>query len=217
MIFITGDVHGDYEDLMSRSLKKLKKGDKLIITGDFGFLWDNSQKEIKNLQKLSKKKYDILFVEGAHEDFDRIREYPECDLYRAKGYKIDHNIYCLKRGEIYQIEGKSVLALGGGLSPYDDDYGKEEAKSMPTEEELKNAVDHIQEFHRKVDLIITHEAPASVKRVIDKNAVVNDLNIFLDTVLHNTRFKKWFFGSLHQDRAVSQNLICVWQDVYGIE
>lgn len=217
MIFITGDTHGDYEDLNSRSLKRIKKGDKLIITGDFGFIWDNSAKEIKNLQKLSKKKYDVLFVEGAHEDFDRLKEYPECDLYCGKGYKIDHNIYCLKRGEIYQIEGKTILALGGGLPPYEDDYDSEEKKSMPTEEELKTVVDNIQSLGRRVDLIITHEAPASVKRVIDRNAVVNDLNIFLDTVLHNTRFKKWFFGSLHQDRAVSQNLICVYQDVYGVE
>ena len=217
MIYVTGDTHGDLEDLMSRRLKGIKKGDKLIITGDFGFIWDNSDKEIKNLQKLSKKKYDILFVEGAHENFERIREYTEVDLYRSKGYKIDHNIYCLKRGEIYQIDGKTVFALGGGLPPYADENDSENPLSMPSEEELKTAVENIQRFDCRVDLIITHEAPACVKRVIDKNARINDLNIFLDTVMHNTRSKKWFFGSLHQDRALSENLICVWQKVHKVD
>ena len=217
MIYVTGDTHGDLEDLMSRRLKGIKKGDKLIITGDFGFIWDNSEKEIKNLQKLSKKKYDILFVEGAHENFEKIREYPEVDLYRSKGYKIDHNIYCLKRGEIYQIDGKTVFALGGGLPPYADESDSENPLSMPTEEELKTAVDNIQQHNRRVDLIITHEAPACVKRVVDKNARINDLNIFLDTVMHNTRSKKWFFGGLHQDRALSENLVCVWQEVHKVD
>ncbi len=216
MIYITGDVHGDYESLMNRQIGKLKKGDKLVITGDFGFVWDNSKTEINNLKKLSKKKYDILFVEGAHENFERLREFPEVDLYQGKGYKLDHNIYCLKRGEIYMIDGKSVFALGGGLPPYEDEP-RENPPSMPTDEELKYAVDNIQNHRRRVDLIITHEAPASVKRMIDRNATVNDLNIFLDTVMKNTRYEKWFFGGLHQDRAVSDSLICVFKDVYKVE
>lgn len=216
MIFVTGDIHGDYDSLMDRDLAKLKKGDKLLITGDFGFVWNHSDKEKSNLKKLGKKKYDILFVEGAHENFERLREYPEVDLYQGKAYKLDHNLYCLKRGEIYTIDGKSVFALGGGLPPYEDEP-RESPPSLPADDELKYAVDNIQKHHRRVDLIITHEAPASVKRMIDRNATVNDLNIFLDTVMKNTRYGKWFFGALHQDRAVSDNLICVFEEVHKVE
>lgn len=213
MIYITGDTHGDFEDLNSRRLKKLKKGDKLIITGDFGFLWDNSNEELKNLKKLSKKKYDILFVEGAHENFERIRELPEVDLYCAKGYKIDHNIYCLRRGEIYTIDGVSIFALGGGLDPHAVEPTVDNPPSLPTDKELEYAVENIRKARKAVDIIITHEAPASVKRVIDKRAQINDLNIFLDTVLHNVRYKRWYFGSLHEDRMLSDRLCCVWREV----
>lgn len=216
MIYITGDTHGDFEDLNSRKIKGLKKGDKLIITGDFGFLWDNSSEEIKNLKKLQKKKFDILFVEGAHENFDRIRELPECDLYCAKGYKIASNIYCLKRGEVYTIDGVTILALGGGLDPLIADPTTDNPPSLPSDEELQHTVDNIGKYRRKVDIIVTHEPPASVKRVIDRNAEINDLNIFLDTVLHNVRCKKWYFGSLHEDRELSEKLCCVWQDVRSI-
>ena len=214
MLYITGDTHGDYEIFNERRLGQLKKGDTLIITGDFGFLWDNSKEEIKNLKKLSKKKYNILFVEGAHENFDRIREFEEVELHSGKAIKIEDNIYCLKRGEYYSIEDHSVFALGGGMPPYADE--DDEATSLPTDDELEFAVNNIREHRRRADIIITHEAPASVKRLIDRNATINDLNIFLDTVLHNTRYGKWYFGSLHQDRAVSDNLICVFEEVYKI-
>ncbi len=99
MLYITGDTHGDYEIFNERRLGQLKKGDDLIITGDFGFVWDNSKEEIKNLKKLSKKKFSILFVEGAHENYELLSGYEEVDLYGGKARKIGSDIYCLKRGE----------------------------------------------------------------------------------------------------------------------
>lgn len=215
MIYITGDTHGDYEIFSERRLSHLKKGDTLIVTGDFGFIWDNSKDEIKNLKKLSKKKYDILFVEGAHENFERIRAYGEVKLHGGTARKISDNIYCLNRGELYSIEDKTIFALGGGLPPEADET--DGAISMPTDEELEYAVVNIQEQRRRLDIIVTHEAPASVKRLIDRNASINDLNIFLDTVMHNTRYRRWYFGSLHEDRPVSDSLICVFEDVHKID
>lgn len=214
MIYITGDTHGDIEIFSERRLGQLKKGDTLIVTGDFGFIWDNSKEEIKNLKKLSKKKFDILFVEGAHENFDRLKEFEEVTLHEGKARKILDNVYCLERGELYLIEGRTVFALGGGLPPEAD--VTEPSPSLPTDEELEYAVVNIQEQHRHLDLIITHEAPASVKRLIDRNAAINDLNIFLDTVMHNTRYGKWYFGSLHEDKALSENLICVFEEVHKL-
>ena len=46
---------------------------------------------------------------------------------------------------------------------------------------------------------------------------VNDLNIFLDTVMKNTRYKRWYFGGLHQDRELSERLICVFQEVHKVD
>lgn len=37
MIYLTGDLHGDLERFKSKEMKKLKKGDTLIVCGDFGF------------------------------------------------------------------------------------------------------------------------------------------------------------------------------------
>ncbi|MBR2715853.1 MAG: metallophosphoesterase [Ruminococcus sp.] len=220
MIYITGDTHGQLSDLDSRKISKLKKDDVLIITGDFGFLWDNSKTELKNLKKLSKRKYKILFVEGVHENFDILKQYEYCELFGSSARKISDNIYCLKRGEIYTINNKKFFCLGGGdvedsIENLDDNPLNH--KSMPTDIELENAVNNLQNNDKKVDVIITHEAPASVKRVIRRDAVINDLNIFLDTLLHNVWYDQWIFGSLHTDRVISRSMTCVYQEVIKID
>ena len=50
MIYITGDIHGDFSRFRSPALKKLRKNDALIVCGDFGFIWDGSEKEQKILK-----------------------------------------------------------------------------------------------------------------------------------------------------------------------
>ena len=36
MVYITGDMHGDLERLYDKEFKKLKRGDILIVCGEFG-------------------------------------------------------------------------------------------------------------------------------------------------------------------------------------
>ena len=74
MVYITGDTHGDFERLDSL---RLKKGDTLIICGDFGFIWDGSAREEKILKQLGKKKFNICFIDGTHENTFRNEEQPE--------------------------------------------------------------------------------------------------------------------------------------------
>lgn len=219
MVYITGDVHGSISDLDSRNTNKLKKDDVLIIAGDFGFIWDNSKSELKSLKKLSKRKYKILFVDGAHENFELLSKYETVEIFGAKAQKISDNIYHLCRGEIYNIEGKRYFCLGGG--EVDDPFEKQDENElfspMPTDEQLKYAVDNLQNAGKKIDIIITHEAPASVKRLIRRDCEINDLNIFLDTLLHNVKYSKWYFGSLHTDRTLSNQMTCVWQEIIKVD
>ena len=68
MIYITGDFHGEYGKFKSAEMRKLKKGDTLIICGDFGFVWDNSKIEQKILKKLAGKEkcMDIIEEKGKY-------------------------------------------------------------------------------------------------------------------------------------------------------
>ena len=69
MVYITGDIHGDLSRLSADKLKFMKIHDTLIICGDFGFIWDDSKNEDKILRNLGKRKYNICFVDGTHENF----------------------------------------------------------------------------------------------------------------------------------------------------
>ena len=50
MIYVTGDMHADFARFSNKKLKKLKKGDYLIVCGDFGFLWNESKKENRSYE-----------------------------------------------------------------------------------------------------------------------------------------------------------------------
>ena len=117
MLYVTGDTHGDYERFTSYALKKLKKGDTLFICGDFGFIWDGSKNEEKLLKKIGKLKYNVCFIDGTHENFERLRSYEVSEFKGGKVHHITGNLYHLMRGQTYDFDGVSVFAMGGGESP----------------------------------------------------------------------------------------------------
>ena len=92
MIYVTGDMHGQKDRFADKQMKKLKKGDTLLICGDFGFIWDGSQAENKALDWLAKRRFQIAFVDGKHENFDLLKEYPEEKWHGGKIHRIRDNI-----------------------------------------------------------------------------------------------------------------------------
>ena len=181
MICITGDLHGDLSRLGHKNIKKLKKGDSLIICGDFGCIWDGSSKENATLKALGKKKFNVLFVDGCHENFDLLESYPIEEWNGGKTRVISGNLRQLMRGELFDIDGKKIFAFGGGQSE-DKDIKKEQnnwwENETPTEEEIENAI----EIKSVYDLVIevgTH--PVSNLRTAEAVKVVEnsqrDINI----------------------------------------
>ena len=164
MLYITGDTHGDLTRFVKfrRKLFK-KKGDVCIVCGDFGFVWDNSPIEKKNLQKLEMLNCCILFVEGTHDNIGLLHSFPEDTVFKGKARKLAKNVWWLQRGEIYEIEDKKVFVLGGGHSADADEritgmtWWEEE---LPTGEELEYAQENLKKNGNKVDYIITHQRPS---------------------------------------------------------
>ena len=62
MVYVTGDIHGELRRFDTSAIRRLRKGDTLIICGDFGFIWNGGAEEEKILRKLGNKKYNIAFV-----------------------------------------------------------------------------------------------------------------------------------------------------------
>ncbi|MBQ4534490.1 MAG: metallophosphoesterase, partial [Ruminococcus sp.] len=116
MIYVTGDTHGDYSRFKDPAIKKLRRGDTLIICGDFGFFWNGSRKERSVIKKLTKKGYTIAFLDGCHENFDILEEYPVTEWNGGKARVIAGNLIHLMRGQVYTIENKKIFTFGGGHS-----------------------------------------------------------------------------------------------------
>ena len=139
MIYVTADTHGERERFEEKSIRRLKKGDTLIVLGDFGFLWDGSKAEKKNLAWLARRRYKILFLDGCHDNYDLLKEYPLEDFCGGRARHIGGNLYHVLRGSVLELEGKKLLCFGGGES-----FDKEELEEgvnwwraeMPTSDEL---------------------------------------------------------------------------------
>lgn len=217
MIYLTGDLHGELRRFDDSKIHKLKKGDSLIICGDFGFIWDGSTKEEKILKKLGKKKYKILFIDGTHENFDLLDKYPVTEWSGGKAQNISGNLYHLMRGQVYELEGKKIFTFGGGTSsdkPMRVEAGKWWEQEMPTTAEMREGVDNLYNHNLTVDYIITHE-PSPRVRALQNNSKLDktQIEVYFEEVAKTVTYEKWFFGSLHIDRVITAKHFALFNNV----
>lgn len=71
-----------------------------------------------------------------------------------------------------------------------------------------------------VDYIITHEPPSLVKSAIllRRGAAdrINKLNGYLEEIGRSCKFRHWYFGSLHEDRLITERHTCVFREMIPI-
>ncbi len=218
MVYVTGDIHGDIDRLFDREWRKLKKGDTLIVCGDFGFLWDGSKDERDVIKYLSTRKYTVAFVDGTHDNYDRIYAHRQTVWKGGLVHRIGEHLYHLERGQIFTIEDKRIFTFGGGESRDKDmrvEKGNWWRNELPTPGEMADGAKALDEAGRHIDYIITHEPPGSVKTAMlfrgGESESVNKLNGYFDRISRLCTFRHWYFGSLHEDRMITPTHSCVFK------
>lgn len=129
MIYVTGDTHGEIGRFINEKepiYRTLTEKDTLIICGDFGFVWYEADKKDRwqeaYLETLSKLPFQTLFVDGNHENFNALNDYPVEMWNGGKVHIIKKNAFGepkvihLMRGQIFLIDGKKIFTFGGGNS-----------------------------------------------------------------------------------------------------
>ena len=184
MIHITGDTHSDFTRFSTDKFpiqKEMAKNDYVIICGDFGGVWNylvESTYEKYWLDWLNEKKFTTLFVDGNHENFTRLYNYPVEEWHGGKVHKIRDSVLHLMRGEIFDIDNKKFFTFGGakshdiqeGILNLDEEekiyaYRKRGAffrirdyswwdLELPTQDEMKNGINNLEKVNYKVDYII---------------------------------------------------------------
>lgn len=223
MILITGDVHGDISRFSDKKIRRLRKGDTLIVCGDLGLVWDGSDKEKKLLKKLGKRRYNILFTEGAHENFDELEKYPTEMWNGGQTRVISGNLRQLIRGNIFDIGGKKIFAFGGGSGEENGGAApcSEETAARyeyPSEAELAESDSRLSAVGNTVDYIVSYEPPVSIADFLGFGMLSADsVGMYLDTVRHNVRFGIWFFGKYHINKTVPPRFMAVFDSVIDAE
>ncbi len=225
MIYITGDTHGDISRFQDRKLRKLTAEDIIIVCGDFGFLWSGGTEERKKLKILAKKKYTIAFVDGAHENFGRIEACPVENWNGGTIHRIAPNIIHLMRGQYYNIQGKTVFTMGGGESESSefDDNSKWWGRSLPNKAELITGAANFDVYGGKVDAVITYEPSTKLKSILSDQyklgtmSHINALNAFLDKLMEDVEYKKWFFGYFHLDKQITSKIHAVYENIIPLD
>lgn len=226
----------------------MTRDDFVIVCGDFG-LWHDNKTERWWLNWLEEKNFTILFVDGNHENFDRLyNEFEVMDFHGGKAHKIRENIYHLMRGYVFDLCDKKFFAFGGASSHDIDDgildrkdfqsdrelvneynrrtrrgemlrinhisWWKEE---MPSPEEMDFGLKTLKDNKNNIDFIVSHCAPSHVAASISAGTYKPDmLTNYFETISQTVNFKKWFFGHYHNDIAVDDKYILLYDQIIRI-
>ena len=117
MVYLTGDTHGELDRFKHGRLRWLGKRDIVVVLGDFGFVWDGSKEEQKKLDWLRKRSYTLLFLDGAHENYDLLAQYPVEERFGGRVQALGGNVYHVCRGSVLELEGKNISVLAAPRAP----------------------------------------------------------------------------------------------------
>lgn len=252
-IWITGDCHGDFTRFKNRTIKidsecGNKENNYMIIAGDFGLIYSKKPtlREIKNILFLNNLPYKVLFVDGNHENHERLNTMYKCKIWHGgKVHFISKNIIHLMRGQVYEILGKKVFSFGGAMSHdipygvlYKDEYGYTDKKremeekglfyrtayedwwpnEISTKQEREEGIANLKVVDNKVDIIITHCAPQTVQNQIYRGKeVIDEHSKYLDKLRKDISYDKWFFGHYHDNRMLEDNFYLIYDDIVKID
>ena len=222
MVFVTGDTHGSETvgklDNIAIAYPHLTKEDYVIVAGDFGGCW-NSSEERALKERMKRLPYTLLFVDGNHENFVRLSQYP---LEKWKGGRVRRllpDVLFLMRGQIFEIEEMTFLTLGGAES--DDKEKRREGISWWEEEsvtyrDVEEALKNISAHSGRVDYIISHTLPSDFlyhPLFADRaRRRQNVSEMLLNVVYHNVKFRHWYFGHWHTDARISPSFTALFRE-----
>lgn len=223
-LYVTGDTHGEEERFLNKKSeirRNLTKEDILFICGDFGYVFSDSIREHKFLKFLAESiPFKIAWVDGNHENFDLLKKFPVEEWCGGKVHVIGRDksaepkVIHLMRGQVFEIEGKKIFTFGGAYSidkPFRTPGHSWWAEEMPSNEEMKEAIENLKKHGNKVDYILTHTAPEDTMNIFYPNHYEEKpLNNFLEWVRENVSYKHWWFGHLHLNEDLFRHQTVLW-------
>lgn len=208
--FLTGDTHGNFNRINYFCQKfETTKDDILCILGDAGINYYLGKKDYMLKQILRDMPITFFCIHGNHEERPfNIQTYKIIDWNGGKVYYEEEfpNLLFAIDGEIYNINGKSCLVIGGAYS-VDKNYrllnGWAWFKDEQPSKEIMKYVEKQINKQRKFNLVLTHTCPINTEprhmflTGIDQTKVDKTTELFLQRVANWIDFDAWYFGHFH--------------------
>ena len=252
MIYITGDTHSDFTRFSTDSFyeqREMTNQDEnfVIICGDFGGIWDKEESKNEKywLNWLENKPFTTLFLDGNHENFDRLVNYPMIKWNGGFVHVIRPHVLHLMRGQVFTIEDKKFFTFGGAsshdisggiLEPDDPDFQEKRHRldrmgalyrvnhvswwkeELPTETEMETGKFNLAKHDNKIDFIISHSPSTSELYLMGGKGLYEPdiLSNYLEEIKATTEYKKHIFGHMHTSKAINDKDICLYEQIIRI-
>ena len=224
MLFITGDTHGRYDFAkllrFARQHPELTKKDHLIVAGDFGGVWSPKTLE-EDLRIYEELPFTVLFVDGNHEYFDLLDAYPAETWKGGKVHVLKPTVIHLMRGQVFEIEGKTIFTFGGATSI--DRYMRIEgiswwARELPSFEELDEGLANLKRYNNTVDYIVTHSCDERALWYPPLRTKTYQMSVYPENqMLSNfediVAYGHWYFGHYHMDGDLTDKKTVLFQQI----
>ena len=114
----------------------------------------------------------------------------------------------------FQIKKKK---LDQGELPYRINHVSWWQQELPSQEEMEEGRRNLAAYGNAVDFIVTHCCASSTQILLGGAGYRPDIETaYLEEILRNTRFRKWFFGHYHGNRNVNAREILIYEQMIRI-
>ena len=123
----------------------------------------------------------------------------------------------LSRGDIYTIENKTFLCIGGAKCFDTSNLIKQKTwwkESIVAISDINNALSNLKNNNMNVDYVISHTCPSSIINELElddigkKKADDESCNL-LEFLRLSFNFKHWYFGHFHDDKNINDTFTMV--------
>ena len=222
MIYVTGDCHGNFARFEQKHFSEqanMTKDDAVIIAGDFGGVWFGDSRDDETLDWLERLPFTLAFVCGNHENYGALERYPVAEWHGGKVHRVRPHVLHLMRGQIFELEGCRFFTMGGAKS-HDTNHRINHIswwrQELPSDEEYSEALQNLERYNWQVDYIITHCAPTSIALAGSRHNEADRLTDFLQEVRERATYHYWLFGHYHDNRAIDEKHILLWEQIVRV-
>ena len=220
--YIGGDIHGDWRPIRNwvvNSLTTPKDESAIILLGDVGANYYGDYRDRNFKKELNKLGISIYCIRGNHEqritDVIKFGNFTYRYDFDVKGYTYQEQgfpniFYFNDAGGIYEIAHKQVLIIPGAYS-IDKHYRLQMGWNWFSNEQLDyNEQERLKIFAHDMDFdyILAHTCPLSWEPYIqdlfmssiNQSTVDKTTEKFLDDIIDDCSYKRFYFGHFHDDR-----------------